>query len=205
MAKNKLNDRRGRHDAAYLRAKAERYAGRAIYKLQEIDRKFRLIRRGSRVLDLGCWPGSWLQYLARKVGPDGFVLGLDLKEVELEFPDHVSARVGNVEKLQCDALLRRFGAFDAVVSDMAPNTSGVRYADQWGSEELFLCALRVANQVLRPGGHFVAKVFQGGRFPELLAGVRGDFEACKPFRPEGTRPGSIEQYIVGKRRRAEQT
>lgn len=205
MRKQKLSDRRARHDPAYLRAKAENYAGRAIYKLQEIDRKFRLLRARSRVLDLGCWPGSWLQYVGERIGEEGFALGIDLDEVEIGLPNNIETRVGDVTKINCDVLLERYGQFDVVLSDMAPNTTGIREADQWRSEELFLAALDVASKVVRPGGYFAAKVFQGGRFPELLKGVRATFEECKPFRPDGTRPGSLEQYVVGRRRRREST
>ncbi|TPV92385.1 MAG: RlmE family RNA methyltransferase [Myxococcales bacterium FL481] len=201
VRKHPLSDRRARHDPAYLRAKAENYAGRAIYKLQEIDRKFRLIRHRGRVLDLGCWPGSWLQYVGERIGDEGFALGIDLDEVEIGLPSNIETRVGDVEKLNCDVLVERYGVFDVVLSDMAPNTTGIREADQWRSEELFLVALKVALAVLRPGGHFAAKVFQGGRFPDLLRAVRAGFEECKPFRPDGTRPGSLEQYVVGKSRR----
>ncbi len=198
----KLGDRRSRHDAAYRRAKQENYAGRAIYKLEEIDEKFRLLKPGARVLDLGCWPGSWLQYIAQRVGTQGRVVGIDLRPVEIALPEHVTALEGDVEKLKPGVLTRRFGDFDVVLSDMAPQTTGDRESDQWKSEELFLRAVDVATASLRPGGHFAAKVFQGGRFGELLRLVRRKFQEGKAFRPKNTRQGSIEQYIVGRGLRA---
>ncbi len=201
-AKHRLSDKKRRHDAAYRRAKREQYAGRAIYKLQEIDKRFRLIRHGARVLDLGCWPGSWLQHAAERVGPEGRCIGIDLREVEIALPDTVHTMVGDVFKLKPSALAKRYGPFDVVISDMAPNTTGDRVGDQWGSEELYLRALEIAEQTLRPGGHFVAKVFQGGRFPDLLQRTRAAFQEVKAFRPPSTRAGSFEQYIVGRGLRA---
>jgi 23S rRNA (uridine2552-2'-O)-methyltransferase len=104
----------------------------------------------------------------------------------------------DVETLDVDVLAKRWPAFDLVLSDMAPHTTGDRHSDQFRSEELFLCALGLARRVLRPGGHFVAKVFQGGRFKELLQEVRSSFQTCKPVRPQATRSRSIEQYVVGR-------
>ncbi len=198
MARSKLDDRRARHDPAYQRAKQSGYAGRAVFKLEELDQRFRLLKKGSRVLDLGCWPGSWLQYAAERVGSDGRLVGVDLKEVSIALPETVETFVGDVDKLRPDALVKRFGAFDVVISDMAPHTTGDRAGDQHGSEELFLRALDIAEGALRPGGHFAAKVFQGPRFPELLRAVKAAFQEHKAFRPKNTRAGSFEQYVVGR-------
>lgn len=198
MARRKLGDRKYRHDAAYLRAKQENYAGRAIYKLEEIDKKFRLLKPGTRVLDLGCWPGSWLQYVAGRIGDEGQAVGIDLKATEIALPETVTTIVGDVELLKPSVLVKKYGEFDVVLSDMAPNTTGDRESDQWRSEELFLRAFTIASETLRPGGHFVAKVFMGGRFGDLLQGVRRKFQEAKAFRPNNTRRGSIEQYIIGR-------
>ena len=96
MSRPKLNDKSARHDPAYLRAKRENYAARAIYKLEEIDQRFRLLRPGMRVLDLGCWPGSWMQYAAEKVGDAGVVYGIDLRPVSVSFPANVQHAVADV-------------------------------------------------------------------------------------------------------------
>lgn len=194
----RLGDRRARHDAAYRRAKQDNYAGRAIYKLEELDAKFRLIKQGARVLDLGCWPGSWLQFVSDRIGEDGSAVGIDLREVEIALPESVTTLVGDVELLKPPVLARKYGPFDLVLSDMAPHTTGDRGSDQWRSEELFVRALAIAEATLRPGGHFAAKVFQGGRFGELLGEVRRKFQEAKAFRPQNTRRGSKEQYIVGR-------
>ncbi len=197
-SKRKLDDRRARHDPAYQRAKQSGYAGRAIFKLEELDGRFRLFKKGSRVLDLGCWPGSWLQYAAERVGEEGALVGVDLKEVEIALPSNVETFTGDVDKLRPEVLVKRFGHFDVVISDMAPHTTGDKAGDQHGSEELFLRALEIATGCLRTGGHFAAKVFQGPRFPELLRAVKASFQEHKAFRPQNTRAGSFEQYVVGR-------
>lgn len=197
-----LGDKRNRHDASYLRAKRENYAGRAIYKLEEIDQRFHLIKQGAQILDLGCWPGSWLQYAAQKAGPEAKLVGIDLEPVEIALPDTVETIVGDVTKLKLGRLVERYGRFDLVLSDMAPNTTGNKDYDIPTSEDLFLRALDIASACLRIGGHFCAKVFQGGRFPELLREVELRFQEGRAFRPEHTRKQSREQYIIGRGLRA---
>ncbi|PRQ04141.1 Ribosomal RNA large subunit methyltransferase E [Enhygromyxa salina] len=193
-----LGDKRNRHDPAYLRAKREKYAGRAIYKLQEIDQRFRLIKPGTQLLDLGCWPGSWLQYAVGKTGTEATLVGVDLVPVEIALPANVQTIVGDVTKLKLDRLVERFGRFDLVLSDMAPNTTGNKDFDIPTSEDLFLRALDIASASLRIGGHFCAKVFQGGRFPELLREVESRFQQGRAYRCEHTRKQSREQYIIGR-------
>jgi 23S rRNA (uridine2552-2'-O)-methyltransferase len=197
-----LGDKRNRHDPAYLRAKRDNYAGRAVYKLEELDKRFHLIKPGMQILDLGCWPGSWLQYAAQKAGPEAKLIGIDLDAVEIALPDTVETIVGDVTKLKLARLLERYGRFDLVLSDMAPNTTGIKDYDIPTSEDLFLRALDIASASLRIGGHFCAKVFQGGRFPELLREVELRFQQCRAFRPDHTRKASREQYIVGRGLRA---
>jgi 23S rRNA (uridine2552-2'-O)-methyltransferase len=193
-----LGNRSVRHDPAYLRAKKEKYAGRAVYKLEELDQKFRLFKHKSAVLDLGCWPGSWLQYVVTKVSEESVVVGVDLKEVEIALPGHVETFVGDVFKIKPEGFVDRFGHFTVVISDMAPNTTGEVEGDVFRSEELFLRALEIARGTLRPGGHFAAKVFQGERFPELLREVKATFQEGRGFHTKNTRRGSRERYIVGR-------
>lgn len=193
-----LGQRSQRHDAAYSRAKREGFAARAVYKLTELDQRFRLLGPRKRVLDLGCWPGSWMQYAAERVGEAGFVVGIDLKPVETPLPPWTASLVADVETLDVEAFKQRFEAFDVVLSDMAPHTTGDRAMDKWRSEELFLRALELATALLRPGGHFAAKVFQGGRFGELGQAVRKSFQESKAFHADATRTHSTEQYIVGR-------
>jgi 23S rRNA (uridine2552-2'-O)-methyltransferase len=197
MSRPKLNDKFARHDEAYLRAKRENYAARAVYKLEEIDQRFRLVRAGMRVLDLGCWPGSWMQYVAAKVGDEGLVYGIDLRPVNLSFPANVHHAIADVFTWT-PAELGPDVRFDLVLSDMAPHTTGDTHNDKWKSEGLAARALEVARQALRPGGHLVAKVFQGGQFPDLLKAWREAFQETKPFHARNTRASSSEQYLVGR-------
>lgn len=196
--RRKLSDRRARHDAAYRRAKDSGFAARAVFKLEELDKRFRLLGPGKHVLDLGCWPGSWMQYAAGKVGEEGLVVGIDLREVELTLPPWCEAIVADAETLDPAVLLERYGAFDVVLSDMAPKTTGDRRSDQFRSEALTRRALKIARAVLRPGGHFAAKVFQGGGFKELLEEVQQAFQEGRAYVSKATRAGSPEQYLVGR-------
>ena len=201
MSRFKLNDKASRHDAAYLRAKKENYAARAIYKLEEIDQRFHLLRPGLRVLDLGCWPGSWMQYAAKKVGDDGLVVGIDLRPVTLALGPPVQHFVADVWTWT-PAELGPDVRFDLVVSDMAPQTSGDKHTDQYKSEALAARALEIARQALRPGGHLVATVFQGGQFPALIKQWQAAFQETKPYHAKNTRTRSSEQYLVGRGLRA---
>lgn len=199
--RGRLHERGARHDAAYLKAKREGFAGRAVYKLQELDKRFSLMRPGQRVLDLGCWPGSWMQHAAKRVGEDGLVVGLDLAPVELSLPSWCESFVADVYELDPQTLVDRYGNFDVVISDMAPKTIGDATTDRLRSEALFERALDIAVAVLRPGGHFAGKVFQGGGFPQLLARMRQSFSQSKPFHTKATRAGSTEHYLVGRGRK----
>lgn len=196
--RRKLDDRSSRRDAAFAQARDRGFAARAVFKLEEIDQKFRLLGPNKRVLDLGCWPGSWMQYAAERVGDEGLVVGLDLKQVELALPAWTHPIVADVETLDPARVLERFGEFDVVLSDMAPHTSGDRNSDQYRSEELTRRALLFARSVLRPGGHFVAKVFQGGEFKKLMQEVGAAFGESKAFHAKATRIRSTEQYLIGR-------
>lgn len=199
---SRLRDKRTRHDRYYRRARKESYAARSVYKLQEIDRRFSLFKKGNRVLDLGCRPGSWMQFACERVGPRGFVVGLDRQQLEITIPQNGVALVGDVLELD-PATLRealpaeRAGCFQLVLSDMAPDTIGVSFADQVRSVELFSRALDLAQQLGCPGSRFVGKLFMGDGFDETLALVRQRYGKTKTVRPDATRKSSREVYIVG--------
>lgn len=186
-----------RHQDSYGRqAKREGYAARSVYKLQEIDAKIALLRRGARVLDLGAYPGSWTAYAAERVQREGRVIGYDLQAFRGTLPPHAEIRQADVFQLD-PAELGGPGAFDVVMSDMAPSTTGHRFTDQARSFALFMRALGVASSVLAPGGAFVAKIFQGGDFPEAKSAVAVRFEQVKVVRPKATRTESYEVFVVG--------
>jgi len=186
-------------DHYFHRAKKERYLTRSVYKLQEIQKKYKLLRRGSRVLDLGAFPGSWMQFIGEATGPKGRVVGVDLKEVEHSFPPHVTTMQRDVLEPGLEEELRRFGPFDAVVSDMAPSTSGVKVADSARSALLFETALHLARRLLVPRGHFLGKIFQGSEFHALLREIKGEFDFVKVIKPDATRKSSKEIYILAMR------
>ncbi len=192
----KLDDRSARHDRFHQKAKKEGFLARAVFKLEELDAQFKLFKPGQRVLDLGCAPGSWLQYARKKVGATGILVGLDRAPIR----DASGARilVGDVLTMDVKVLLGDLSNFDVVLSDMAPDTSGVRSMDQARSEALFERALEIATLTLAPGGNFVGKLFQGPDFKKLTETVRTKFTVGKTAKPDSSRQASIEQYVVGK-------
>lgn len=189
--------RRRRHQDVYgRRARREGYAARSVYKLQQIDEKLKLLRRGARVLDLGAYPGSWTAYAAEKVQREGKVLGFDLTPFTGELPPHAEIREGDVFELSPEQL-GGAASYEVVLSDMAPKTTGHRFTDQARSEALFLRALEVATSVLAPGGAFVGKIFQGGEFQEAKEAVRQRFDEVRVIRPGATRKESYEVFLCG--------
>ena len=193
----RLDDRSTRHDRFHQKAKKEGYLARAVYKLQEIDEKHRIFDGGHRVLDLGCSPGSWLQYAQETIGERAILVGLDRAPLEKP-PRGARIEIGDVLAIDVKQLLGELPAFDIVLSDMAPDTSGIRNLDQARSEALFERALEIATQVLAPGGNFVGKLFQGPDFKKLTEAVRARFGAAKTMKPASSRQISIEQYVIGK-------
>jgi len=183
-------------DARTKAAKAQGFPARSVFKLEEIDRRVKLLRGGQKVLDLGAAPGSWSLYASQKVGPGGRVLAIDLQEIRQAFPPNVRVAQGDALTIET-AALSEFAPYDIVLSDMAPNTSGSKIRDQAGSLELCLRALDVALALGKPGSHFVAKIFMSGDFQiaRKLAGER--YDKCQVIRPEGTRQQSTEVFIVG--------
>ena len=156
------------------KAQKEKYPARSVYKLKEIQKKYRLIRKGDRVLDLGCSPGSWLAYAAELTGPGGRVVGVDIKPVSMRLPAHVRVYKGDA-LAPGEALLEMLDErFQAVISDMAPNTTGNKDVDAARSFHLCEAALALSHNVLLPNGSFVCKIFQGELFQEFSDRVKGD-------------------------------
>ncbi len=193
---SKMLDRGVRRDRFHTKAKRDGFLARSVYKLEEIDDKFGLFRSGDRVLDLGCSPGSWLQYARTKVGDKGALVGLDRTPLKAP-PPGARIVIGDVLTIEVAALQGDLEAFDVVLSDMAPDTSGIRNMDQARSEALFERALEIARLVLAPGGSFVGKLFQGPDFKKLTDAVRSSFQVAKTVKPASSRQISIEQYVIG--------
>jgi 23S rRNA (uridine2552-2'-O)-methyltransferase len=194
----KLDDRSTRRDRFHRKAKREGFAARAVYKLEEIDQRHAIFERGmTRVLDLGCSPGSWLQYARQRIGTSGQLVGLDRGPLQRP-PPGARIVVGDVMAVGIGELLGELPAFDVVLSDLAPDTTGIRHLDQARSEALFERALEIAEAVLAPGGNFVSKLFQGPDFKRLTEAVRARFAVQRTAKPASSRQISIEQYVIGK-------
>jgi 23S rRNA (uridine2552-2'-O)-methyltransferase len=182
-------------------AKDAGFPARSVFKLEDIDRRVRLLRSGMRVLDLGAAPGSWSMYAAARIGLSGKLLAVDLSPLTISLPAHASFE-------QCDAfsvgdeLLGRFAPYDVVLSDMAPRTTGNRITDQTRSFELFMRAIAVAASLSAVGGSFVGKIFMSDDLPEARAEVRRLFTSERLIRPEGTRATSMEIFLLGLGRRS---
>ncbi|MCA9595479.1 MAG: RlmE family RNA methyltransferase [Myxococcales bacterium] len=183
-------------DARTRQAKAQGYPARSVFKLEEIDRRLRLLKPGQRVLDLGAAPGSWSLYASQRVGPTGHVFAVDLSEITQAFGKNVTVLQGDALDLDNDALASE-GPYDLVLSDMAPRTSGSKIQDQARSAELFMRALAVAVALGAPGSHFVGKLFMSAEFTAARQAVRDHFESEKTIRPSGTRQQSSEVFLVG--------
>ncbi|MGZ3653381.1 MAG: SAM-dependent methyltransferase [Bdellovibrionota bacterium] len=188
-------------DHYHRKAKEEGFLARSAYKLQEIQKKFKLLRHGSKVLDLGCAPGAWVQVALPLVGEKGVVVGVDLEKIEPSALNHPRFRFihGDAFNLKPEDIPE--APFDAVLSDMAPKTSGVKVRDQALSAELCLHALAVAKQSLRNGGSLVVKLFEGEDAEKVRKEIAVNFEELKLFRPESTRTASAEIYLIALRKR----
>ena len=188
-----------RKDAHYRRARAEGYRARSVYKLAELDRRWRLLRRGDAVIDLGAWPGAWLQLARERVGAEGRVVGVDLAKIEKLPAPNVALVVGDVrEPATADAILERLGRqADVVLSDLAPKLTGIRATDEARSQELNETTLGLLPRLLAPGGRFAMKTFMSGDFEATLRATRARFDDVKTTRPDATRRGSSELYLLG--------
>jgi 23S rRNA (uridine2552-2'-O)-methyltransferase len=177
-------------------AKAKGYPARSVFKLEEIDRRVRLLRPGQQVIDLGAAPGSWSLYASQRVGERGRVFAVDLEEILQVFTPNVEVLRGDALDLENQAL-SKFAPYDVVLSDMAPRTSGNKLADQARSAELYLRALAVGIALGKPGSSFVGKIFMSGDFTEARTKTAQAYSRVQVIRPEGTRTVSSEVFIVG--------
>lgn len=178
-------------------ARAQGWRSRAAFKLQQLDQGLRLLRPGQLVVDLGAAPGSWSQYASNVVGRSGRVIALDLLFME-PLPDvtFIQGDFRDSDVLQALQAALNGRAVDVVLSDMAPNISGVRSVDQTQAMYLAELALDFAREQLTPGGHWVCKVFQGEGFDALLRQARSEFAQVRMHKPESSRDRSREQYMV---------
>ncbi len=186
-------------DKYFRMAKEEGFRARSAFKLLEIQDKFHIIKPGQMVLDLGAAPGSFLQIISRIIGPDGLVLGVDMKEIDAFQEKNVVTMVEdifNTEEILKFMRSRDFHKADLVTSDLAPNTSGIKDLDQGRSAELTESAYLIASKVLRRGGTFIAKVFQGEDLYGVMRQIKASFGKVSLYKPDACRDRSFETYIV---------
>ncbi|MGL5114372.1 MAG: RlmE family RNA methyltransferase [Beijerinckiaceae bacterium] len=192
------------NDPYVMRAKEEGWRSRAAYKLIEIDEKYKLLKPGHTILDLGCAPGGWTQYAAKRVktgGRPGIVIGIDILPVD-GIPDAIVAEMDFTDEDAPERLLAMVrkaggdGRVDGVLSDLAANTTGHRQTDHLKIIGLAELAIAFAQEVLKPGGYFLTKLFQGGETGALVQEMKRDFAMVRHVKPGASRADSAELYVL---------
>ena len=191
-----------RKDHLHQRAKKEGRRSRAAYKLEEVQKSNKLLSKGQRVFDLGCWPGGWLEVAGALVGPSGRVVGVDRAEVDPEIPlAHVSSLVGDLEAPDIAERLREsLGAerADIVLSDAAPKLTGVRETDRANEERLLEAIESLLTELLSVGGSLLIKILEGPEAQTIDRRLRTSFDRAKTLKLQSTRKGSSERYLIAR-------
>tara|TARA_B100000700_G_scaffold125339_1_gene140328 strand:- start:383 stop:964 length:582 start_codon:yes stop_codon:yes gene_type:complete len=185
-------------DHYFYKAKSEGYVARSIYKLEEIDKKYHLISKGNSVLDFGCSPGSWLQYVSKKVGKRGFVLGLDIKPVSILLTENIKVLEIDAFKTDVKYIKDISKFFDVILSDMSPKTTGIRSIDAQRSFNLNLQVLRISRELLNPNGTILLKCFQGVTLEKLHKDFKNLFSEVRLCKPKSSRSESVEIFLLGR-------
>ena len=201
MIKNKISKNwlsRQRRDIYVRKSKLEGYRSRAIYKLKEIDDKFKIIKNGIKVVDLGSSPGSWSQYLAEK-SKNSKIVSIDLKKVDKI--DKVHHLIGDFLDEKNQILISNFfqDKLDLIVSDMAVNTTGNKNLDAISTGELTLNAMNFSIKYLKKNGSFLSKIFMGSTFNEIVKNAKKNFNEVKIYKPLASRKDSKESFIICKK------
>jgi 23S rRNA (uridine2552-2'-O)-methyltransferase len=191
--------RPGQKDPYGVKAKEEGYPARSVYKLKEIQDKYRLIRPGQRIVDLGCHPGSWLRFCSQSVGPVGRVLGLDLKKPTIPLAPNMLFLQADLLKVPDETIQEWAGQAELVLSDLSPKTSGIKWLDHQRSLELNLRALEIGYLVLKKGGSAVLKIFEGEGSKDFINKMKDRFEQVRIHKPKSSRSESSEIYLIGQR------
>jgi len=188
-----------RKDFYYKKAKKEKKASRAAYKIAQLQKKLKLIRKGDIVIDLGCAPGGWIQEISKIIGPDGTLIGVDVEALRIGIPRNCTFILGDI--MSPDAInqicLRLTDEADVIVSDLAPKLSGIGFRDAYHSYELALRALEICKGILREGGNFIVKIFPGKETNEYKKLLKQSFEKVETVIPPATRKTSSELYLIG--------
>lgn len=188
-------------DTYFYKAKREGYPARSIYKLEEIDRKYKLIKKGARILDLGASPGSWMKYCLEKIGEKGCIVAVDLEDPSLPLLPQIHFIKGDIFKISPASLrvplVSNLPAFDLILSDLAPKTSGVKEIDQMRSMELACKAIEIGKEALKKGGDILVKLFESSEARDLRKELVSFFSKVTLERPKAVRYGSSEIYLLG--------
>jgi len=187
-----------KNDHFYLKAKKNSFISRAYYKLEEIDRKKQLITKNCKVLDIGCSPGGWSQYVLNKHGSQR-VVGIDILPMEHIFDENFEFYNYDLNEFAkiVDAFKSKKYLFDIIISDIAPNTSGNQFSDQANSYNLSLLSLKFIDDFLKKGGHFLVKNFQGEDTEQLYKEIKKFFNKASYIKPSASDKNSKEIYILG--------
>jgi len=182
-------------DRFTIAAKEQGYAARSVFKLTEVQKRFPFLKRGQKVVDLGCYPGSWTRYLLQVVGRTGTVVGVDFKAPE-DLPDGVFIERSAMEVTPEELLQVLGGPADVLVSDMAPKTVGESHSDHVRQMVLVRRALHLADVIVKPGGAFLVKIFDGEEVPDFQREVKQVFGKTRRIRPEAVRKNSREFFLL---------
>jgi 23S rRNA (uridine2552-2'-O)-methyltransferase len=187
-------------DHYFEKAKKENFLARSVYKLEEIDAQYKVLRPGNKVVDFGYYPGSWVQYTSRVIGDQGLVVGIDIQEVNKKLSGISNVRVfqKSIFDVQDLRILGVEDQFDVVLSDMAPSTTGIKMVDQARSLELVESVFGLLRKFLRPGGNFVIKVFDSQDAQNYLKTQKDLFSEFQYLKPKSTRSISKEFFVIGK-------
>lgn len=188
-------------DYYFKKAKKENYPARSVYKLEEAQKKYRFMKTGNTVLDLGCQPGSWTIYAAKIVGPKGLVVGVDLQEGKRISIANAAGIIWFCDDIMADDIIAKIQKirrnFRVILSDIAPGTSGNKWVDQQLSLNLARRVLELSGELLESGGNLYVKVFEGEDFKEFVDSVRKSFKMVKIIKPKSSRSESREVFILG--------
>lgn len=196
---NKWNQER-KNEEYYKKAKKQDYRSRASFKLLQLNRKFKIIKEGNSVVDLGAAPGGWSQVALEAVGTEGLVVAVDLNRIKSFSDENFWSIKGDfTQKETLEEIQRTLqGKADVIISDAAPKLSGIKDLDQLRSIDLARSVLEISDNILKYKGNMIMKVFQGEGYPELLKDIKKKFKTVKTTKPPSSRKKSGEMYIVGR-------
>ncbi len=185
----------------YKMAKKENYHSRASYKLLQLNKKFKIIKSGDYIVDLGAAPGGWSQVALEKTGEDGLVVGVDLQRIKPIDSGNFIGIVGDFTQEETIKQICKITGrnVDVILSDASPQLSGIKDVDQIKAFELALNALKIAKIILKPGGILVIKAFQGEEFENILKELKKEFKNVKTTKPPSSRKKSVEMYVIAKK------